>query len=127
MAIKELGWLICASHFPRNRHCVPKSETDQPIVRNPSWTPRPRRPLVTRTGRDDRVLTTWGRSGDYAVDRNAAGITLIKVKAGDQPDKVTNSTALKSSLDGGSADDTLLGGSAKDTLIGRDGADVLKG
>ena len=68
------------------------------------------------------------RSGDYTVNcNNTAGITLIKVTAGDQADKVTNSTALASALNGGAANDALVGGSAKDTLTGAAGADVLKG
>ena len=40
---------------------------------------------------------------------------------------MTNSTALKSSLNGGAANDLLTGGSAKDTLFGATGADVFKG
>ena len=40
---------------------------------------------------------------------------------------MVNSTALKSALNGGPANDTLTGGSAADTLTGAAGADVLKG
>jgi hypothetical protein len=67
------------------------------------------------------------RSGDYTVNCNASGITLIQVTSGDQIDKVTNSTAVPSSLDGGPATDALTGGSANDTLTGGTGADVMKG
>ena len=47
--------------------------------------------------------------------------------AGDQTDKVVNSTGVQSSLYGGAANDILTGGSAKDTLTGGAGADVMKG
>jgi Ca2+-binding RTX toxin-like protein len=40
---------------------------------------------------------------------------------------VTNSTAVKSSLNGGAANDVLTGGSANDNLIGAAGADIFKG
>jgi Ca2+-binding RTX toxin-like protein len=40
---------------------------------------------------------------------------------------VVNSTAVKSSLNGGGANDVLTGGSANDTLTGSTGADVFKG
>ncbi|MGH2966132.1 MAG: beta strand repeat-containing protein [Solirubrobacterales bacterium] len=66
-------------------------------------------------------------SGDYTVNCSATGITLVKVAAGDQTDRVTNSTAIVSSLDGGAANDSLTGGTAKDTLTGGAGADTLKG
>ena len=55
------------------------------------------------------------------------GITLIQVSSGDQDDKVVNSTAIQSSLNGGAANDTLTGGSNNDTLTGGPGADVMKG
>ena len=67
------------------------------------------------------------RDGDYAARCEATGITLIEVKAGDQADKVTNSTAVKSALYGGPADDRLTGGSNRDSLTGGTGADVFKG
>ena len=58
-------------------------------------------------------------SGDYTANCSASGITLVKVMAGDQTDKVANWTTVKSWLDGEAASDVLSGGSAKDTLIGR--------
>jgi hypothetical protein len=67
------------------------------------------------------------RSGDYTANCNAAGITLIQVVSRDQIDRVVNSTAVKSSLHGGSANDILTGGSANDTLTGATGADVMTG
>jgi hypothetical protein len=66
-------------------------------------------------------------SGDYTANCSAAGITLIQVNSADQTDKVVNSTAVKSSLNGGGANDVLAGGSAIDILIGAAGADVMKG
>jgi len=66
-------------------------------------------------------------SGDYTANCSASGVTLIQVASGDQTDQVTNSTALKSSLNGGGANDTLTGGSADDTLTGSTGADALMG
>jgi Ca2+-binding RTX toxin-like protein len=67
------------------------------------------------------------RSGDYTANCGAAGITLIQVVSDDQIDRVVNATAVRSSLDGGAANDVLTGGSVKDILIGRAGADVMKG
>ena len=67
------------------------------------------------------------RSGDYTANCNAAGITLIRVASGGRNDRVVNSTAIRSSLDGGAANDTLIGGSSHDTLTGGAGADVIKG
>jgi Ca2+-binding RTX toxin-like protein len=67
------------------------------------------------------------RSGDFTVNCNAAGITLIQVVAGDQIDKIVNSTAVPGSLNGGSGNDNLAGGSSKDTLMGGTGADTMKG
>jgi hypothetical protein len=67
------------------------------------------------------------RSGDYTANCSASGITLIQVASRDQIDKVTNSTAVKSSLNGGAANDVLTGGSANDNLIGAAGADIFKG
>jgi hypothetical protein len=67
------------------------------------------------------------RSGDYTANCNASGIILVQVSSADQSDKVTNSTAVRSSLNGGAANDLLTGGSATDILIGATGADVLRG
>jgi Ca2+-binding RTX toxin-like protein len=67
------------------------------------------------------------QSGDYTANCSAVGITRIQVSAGDQTDKVLNSTAIASSLNGGAANDLLTGGSANDTLTGGTGADVIKG
>jgi hypothetical protein len=68
------------------------------------------------------------QSGDYAVNCSPiSGITLIKVNAGDQADSVINSTAVKSTVDGGAGNDTLQGGSGADTLTGAAGIDILKG
>jgi hypothetical protein len=65
--------------------------------------------------------------GDYAARCEAAGITLVDVKAGDQADKVTNSTSIRSALHGGPASDRLTGGSNRDSLTGGKGADSFRG
>ena len=67
------------------------------------------------------------RIGSNTAECSASGITLIQVASADQTDKVTNSTAFRSSLNGGGASDLLTGGSANDTLIGAAGADAFKG
>ena len=68
------------------------------------------------------------QDGDNAATcASAAMVTLINVTAGDQTDKVTNSTTIKVTLDGGTQDDVLQGGSAADTLMGAAGSDTLKG
>jgi hypothetical protein len=67
------------------------------------------------------------RSGDYTANCNSSGVTLIQVTSADKTDRVVNSTAVKSSLNGGGANDVLTGGSANDTLTGSTGADVFKG
>jgi lysophospholipase L1-like esterase len=92
---------------------------------------------ITRKSPSSRLRVTTGsfihtgakctRSGDKAANCNAAGITRIKVLAGNQADRVTNETAIASTLNGGPGNDVLIGGSAKDTLTGAAGADVLKG
>ncbi len=66
-------------------------------------------------------------SGDSTANCSASGITLVKVMAGDQADKVANWTTVRSWLDGEAANDVLSGGSAKDTLIGKGGAEVMSG
>ncbi len=67
------------------------------------------------------------RTGDYAANCNAAGITLVQVFSGDLADQVVNSTATKSSLNGAAAADLLTGGSGADTLTGGGGVDALRG
>jgi len=66
-------------------------------------------------------------SGDYVANCGAPGVALVKVLSGDQIDRVTNSTAFPSALNGGAANDVLTGGSANDTLTGGSGADTMKG
>jgi subtilisin family serine protease len=82
-------------------------------------------PSGAYTGSTFNVDAGCTRSGDYSVDCDASGVHSITVIAGDQNDKVTNSTAGRSSLNGGTGDDTLRGGSSADTLIGGLGIDVL--
>ena len=80
------------------------------------------------TGSPMDAGTGCTQSGAKAVNcANAGSITRIRVLAGDQIDKVVNSTAVKSSVHGGVGNDTLEGGSAADTLTGAAGLDVLKG
>ena len=67
------------------------------------------------------------RSGDYGVNCGAAGITLIRVASLGLNDRVVNSTAIPSELDGGAASDVLTGGFSHDTLTGGAGADVIMG
>ena len=67
------------------------------------------------------------RSGDYSANCHASGISLIKISSGDQNDKVVIPAAIKSSLDGGAANDALQGSPKDDTLTGGPGADSLKG
>jgi hypothetical protein len=67
------------------------------------------------------------RISSSAVQCSASGIALIQVSSTDQTDKVTNLTAVKSSLNGGAANDLLTGGPGPDTLIGAAGRDVLMG
>ena len=61
-------------------------------------------------------------SGDSTANCSASGITLVKVMAGDQTDRVANWTTVRSWLDGEAANDVLSGGSAKDTLTGEGGS-----
>jgi Ca2+-binding RTX toxin-like protein len=67
------------------------------------------------------------RVGDYRVDCNASGITLIQASSGDQTDKITNNANLASILNGGAAADVLTGGSTHDVITGGTGADVMIG
>ena len=84
-------------------------------------------PLTPGTGSGIHAFGGCVRRGDYTANCNASGVTVIKVFAGGKADSVTNSTALRSSLQGGAGADTLIGGSSRDTLIGGSGVDVLKG
>ena len=80
------------------------------------------------TGSGIHVGAGCTRSGDHTANCKAPhGITLIKVTSGDKADKVTNSTTIRSSLNGGPGNDTLQGGSNNDTLTGGAGIDSLKG
>jgi hypothetical protein len=67
------------------------------------------------------------RVGDYTANCSAAGVSTIVILSADMPDKITSSTAMKTSLNGGGSSDMLLGGPGPDTLIGGPGADVMKG
>ena len=84
-------------------------------------------PSGAYTGSGVRTGAGCTRTLDYTANCNSAGITLIQVVSGDQTDKVTNSTAVKSSLNGGAANDVLTGGSVADILIGGPNVDVMKG
>ena len=79
------------------------------------------------TGSSPNVGTGCTRSGNYTANCNATSIARIQITAGDQADKVVNSTTVPSSLNGGNGNDTLTGGSRNDTLTGGPGADTMKG
>ena len=84
-------------------------------------------PSGSYTGSGVHTGSGCTRSGDYTANCSASGINQIQVSAGDQTDKVTNSTAVKSTLFGGVANDLLTGGSASDTLFGGDGRRRIRG
>jgi Ca2+-binding RTX toxin-like protein len=66
------------------------------------------------------------RSGDYTA--NCRGVVArVQVSAGDQGDRVTNSTGVQSSLYGGKGGDALIGGSGSDLLKGGPAADTVRG
>jgi len=65
------------------------------------------------------------RVGDYTADCTASTITLVA--SGDRADRITNSTAIPSSLNGGSGNDELIGGASNDTITGAAGADSMRG
>jgi Ca2+-binding RTX toxin-like protein len=66
------------------------------------------------------------RSDDYTADCGGA-IDRIRIMAGDQGDRVINSTGVQSSLFGGSGGDTLTGGPGGDLLKGGPAADTVEG
>jgi Galactose oxidase-like, Early set domain/RTX calcium-binding nonapeptide repeat (4 copies) len=84
-------------------------------------------PGGTYTGSGVHTGAGCARSGDSTAKCSASGITLVQVSTRDQTDKAVNSTTIRSSLNGGAADDRLTGGSANDILAGSTGADVFKG
>jgi hypothetical protein len=86
-------------------------------------------PSGTYTGSGVHTVAGSGctRMNDYVASCNAAGVNTVKVTSGAQTDKVTNMTAIPSTLIGGAAADVLTGGSANDTLNGGTGADSFKG
>ena len=71
------------------------------------------------------------RSGDYTANCLASAITpvlpALVTSAGQQADRVVDSSDLPSSLYGGGGNDVLIGGSARDILNGGAGADLLSG
>ncbi len=67
------------------------------------------------------------RSGDHTANCSASGITRIQVSAGDQADRVVNSTTIQSSLYGGNASDALWGGSGSDFVAGGPDPDAMRG
>ena len=71
------------------------------------------------------------RSGDYTANCWAGAITpvlpALVTSAGQQADRVVNSSGLPSSLYGGAGNDLLIGGAAGDILNGGAGVDVLQG
>lgn len=84
-------------------------------------------PSGVYTGSAIHAGASCAQTGTNQVSCVATGVKRIEVSSGDLPDKVVNSTGIPSSLDGGSANDTLIGGAARDTLIGGRGPDVLQG
>src|SRR3954454_13731046 len=55
------------------------------------------------------------------------GITNIVVDGGDANDSITVSPGLRSTLIGGTGDDSIIAGGGNDTLTGGDGNDTLSG
>ena len=56
-----------------------------------------------------------------------APITRIVARGADGDDRITNETAVPSSLDGGTGDDVLVGGSGDDQIFGDTGRDAVDG
>ena len=56
-----------------------------------------------------------------------APITRIVARGSDGDDRITNETAVPSSLDGGTGDDVLVGGSGDDQIFGDTGLDTVDG
>jgi lysophospholipase L1-like esterase len=104
-------------------------ESDNLVISRPSATSLrvADLPSAPYTGSVITAGAGCSQSAARQVTCAAAGIKLIQVAAGDQDDRVVNSTAFATSLDGGGEDDTLVGGSAADTLSGGPGVDALKG
>ncbi len=84
-------------------------------------------PSGTYTGSGVHTGPGCTRSDDHTANCSASGITRIQVSAGDQADRVVNSTAVRGSLYGGSASDKLWGGSANDFVAGGPDPDVMIG
>ena len=88
-------------------------------------------PAGAYTGSGIHTGADCTRSGDYTANCLASAITpvlpALVTSAGQQPDRVVNSSGLPSSLYGGAGNDTLTGGSARDILNGGAGADLLSG
>jgi len=57
----------------------------------------------------------------------AENVTRIVALSGDGNDTLVNETGMRSRLDGGDGEDTVIGGSGNDVLYGGDGEDTLKG
>jgi RTX calcium-binding nonapeptide repeat (4 copies) len=84
-------------------------------------------PAGAFTGSGVHTGTGCTRVGDFTANCGAAGVSTVVILSADMPDKITSSTAMKTSLNGGGSSDMLLGGPGPDTLIGGPAADVMKG
>jgi RTX calcium-binding nonapeptide repeat (4 copies)/NHL repeat len=83
-------------------------------------------PAGVYTGSGVHTGTGCLPSGDYTAVCSGQ-IARIRVLSSDQADRITNSTAVQSSLYGGEGNDTLTGGPSIDSLTGGADADVMKG
>ena len=63
----------------------------------------------------------------HSVSCPARGLKLIVAKTEDLDDTIVNDTSIRSRLDGGADEDTVVGGSKADKIYGGDGEDKLRG
>ena len=64
---------------------------------------------------------------DNEVNCTAGSVASARIQTGDMADSVSNSTSLRTTMDGGAGNDTLTGGPGRDILNGGGNDDLLKG
>lgn len=91
--------------------------------------------VLTVTGTTANDVMTITQSGStwtitdnaYSTTQSYVGVTQLVVNGGDGSDKISANTAVNTSLNGGTGNDTLIGSNLTDIFVGGDGNDSLVG
>jgi sugar lactone lactonase YvrE len=123
--VRVSGTALVVTTAPGARDNLQITRPSDPILRVTDF------PSGAYTGSGIHTGAGCTRSGDYTANCLATAITptlpALVTSAGQQADKVVNSSGLPSSLYGGAGEDLLIGGPTRDLLNGGAGVDVLQG